>query len=78
MTTMNETEQAVLDLVVNAVDQGFVTDLEVALLLRTVRAYALRDAAKALNKHAQRDHYQPSFVSNWLFDRADNIEMGAL
>jgi hypothetical protein len=45
------------------------TNSQIDALLRTVRATALRDAAKSLvdNQHG---------TQNWLFDRADYIETG--
>jgi hypothetical protein len=42
-------------------------------LLRTVRANALRDAAKDLKDHPV---IYSSEYSSWLFDRADDVETG--
>jgi len=68
---MTEHERALLDLLFRAA-QANPHYIEVApqidALLRTVRATALRGAA------GESDY---AFVSNWLFDRADNIETGA-
>jgi hypothetical protein len=81
MPHMNETEQALLDLVLNKVSQAGPRspDLEVTLLLRTVRAYALRDAANDLTKPIGKNpRPMDTAYANWLFDRADSIESGGL
>jgi len=79
---MTEHEEALFDMLFSASHGGSeaVVDLQVEALLRTVRATALRDAAKEMireNKgdtaYVDRDVQDPA---NWLFDRADDIESG--
>jgi len=72
MTEMTEHEAILLDMLLQAIQANPShgdANPQIDALLRTVRATALRDAAKALNG-------RQGLVSNWLFDRADDIETG--
>ena len=69
---MTEHEAILLDMLLQAIQVDPAhgeANPQIDALLRTVRATALRDAAKSLvdNQHG---------TQNWLFDRADYIETG--
>ncbi len=81
MTKMTEHEAILLDNLfqtsrVSKINQYFDDDNRaIDALLRTVRATAVRDAAKDFNYQARLDNSH-WVVTNWLFDRADGIETG--
>jgi len=74
MIEMTQREAVYLDMLFRAskTNRNFDHDNRVIdLLLRTVRATALRDAAKDLVDNQ-------NGTQNWLFDRADALETGKL
>jgi len=78
MTEMTEHEAILLDLLLQAIQVDPAhgdANPQIDALMRTVRATALRDAAKDINRRARLDTTS-LLVSNWLFDRADAIEAG--
>jgi len=75
---MTEHERALLDILFRAAEANphyAEVAAPIDALLRTVRATALRDAAKDLKVHSGLSNHQRVF-SNWLFDRADYVETG--
>lgn len=76
MIEMTEHEAILLDMLFRAPKTNRNFDHEndiIDALLRTVRATALRDAAKGVRKQYGDDFNE---VECWLFDRADTIETG--
>ena len=76
MTEMTEHEAILLDMLLQAIQVDPAhgeANPQIDALLRTVRATALRDAAKSI-RNQYRDDFEEAEC--WLFDRADDIETG--
>ena len=83
MSEMTEHEAILLDLLLQAIQVDPAhgdANPQIDALLRSVRATALRAAAKALIKEAETGITDidngTRIDANWLFDRADDIETG--